>query len=265
MRARALLTVAVAVALLLCAPGPLCWARLPEAPTPRERVCLLRMMTQGSGRMSRTTQREGAAAFAGHQEVRFTPRSSERRFRAAAKHVLANYRSLPLTLETATALNRLLTEGEVPERLRGQASYRADPAPFFRWLASPQGRELERRDPVELAGCILWNLSSLDAFPDGNGRTARLMADLALLRHGLAPASYRPRHLSLEAAAADYFRQASPFDTFGGTFIPNPKRLTGALDYFRRAAQRGQEEWPSYGYAGDGTPSRGFQLFSLQD
>ena len=45
------------------------------------------------------------------------------------------------------------------------------------------------------------DFSNLDAFPDGNGRTARLLADLVLLKAGHAPAYYTD--------IADYFARGS--------------------------------------------------------
>src|SRR5688572_10532971 len=123
--------------------------------------------------------------------------TTERDFAVAARYVVSHRHELPLTLSTAQAINRLLTAGTVPEHMRGQAAYRADPARLYAWLASSEAVALGQRDPVALAERVHDEVSRLDAFPDGNGRTARLLADLVLLQHGQAPALYQ----SLE----DYF------------------------------------------------------------
>jgi len=57
-----------------------------------------------------------------------------------------------------------------------------------------------------LAHLVHRAIAGLDSFPDGNGRLARLMADLALLKGGKAPALYdsRPSYFAtfgLSAAA----------------------------------------------------------------
>lgn len=54
---------------------------------------------------------------------------------------------------------------------------------FMRWLGSIQGEH-----PVKIAADAHYKLVSIHPWVDGNGRTARLLMDLILLRHGYPPA-----------------------------------------------------------------------------
>jgi len=181
------------------------------ARTVLERERLLEIMERGSLNVSRTKVFTGARRSWRSRvpnrirtwapmRSRFAPRGTvpaeqiaevaERNFVRAAELVVDEAERLPLTLETATRINRIVTEDLVPERVRGMPAYRRNPAEFYRWLESPEARALGESDPVALAERIHFEISRLDAFPDGNGRTARLMADLALIKHGRAPAFY---------------------------------------------------------------------------
>src|SRR5690606_6884526 len=96
------------------------------------------------------------------------------------------------------------------------------PDQFYRWL-DKHGASFGARDPVGLAELLHYNLSGLDSFPDGNGRTARLMADLALLKHDRAPARY--------SQMETYFEQGSPH---------GPASREAARAYFATACAWGQ-------------------------
>jgi hypothetical protein len=203
------------------------------APSREESV---RIMVEGSLEVSRTKV-EGRRFLASPSlRERQIARTAERNFREAARFVVDNADRLQLNRDTAIAINRLVTRGLVPEGDRGNHLYRpvsgyssvtddfvgGDVERFYRWLASA-GTAAGPRDPVLLAERIHHNMSALDSFPDGNGRTARIMADLALLKHGRAPALYT--HM------ADYFVRGSPR-------APGPR--ADRLAYFREIAARGQ-------------------------
>ena len=49
---------------------------------------------------------------------------AEANFQKTAQFVLENFERLDMNLETATILNKMLTEGLVPENIRGQYDYR---------------------------------------------------------------------------------------------------------------------------------------------
>ncbi|MCA9581929.1 MAG: Fic family protein [Myxococcales bacterium] len=117
-------------------------------------------------------------------------RIASKNFEIGVGFVLANARRVPLNAETATHVNRIVTNGLVPRKVWGQIDYRRDPSAFYRWLESPEAQVLETTDPVALAERVHHEISRLDSFPDGNGRTARLLADFVLIRNGHGPAYY---------------------------------------------------------------------------
>ena len=205
-------------------------ARGAEAPS-RKEASLRGLLLRSSLRLSRTHERGENLLLPRWEvpgwDIRYT---TEQNYRRAVDFVLANAHELPLDLETATRLNRLLTEGLVPERILGQASFRADASRFYRWLASPRAEALGRRDPVALAERVHAGLGYFDAFPDGNGRTARLMADLVLLKHGRAPALFT----TLE----EYFERG----IFSRDMADKGLRRRSQIAYYREAARRGQVE-----------------------
>jgi len=61
-------------------------------------------------------------------------------------------------------------------------------ADFDRWLASDEFAALH---PVEQATRAHFRLVDIHPFIDGNGRTARLLMNLLLMRHGYPPAIIR--------------------------------------------------------------------------
>jgi hypothetical protein len=152
------------------------------------------------------------------------PEIAEENFRAAAQWVL-DHVDAPLNLKTATLLNKMLTKGLVPENVRGQYDYRRNPTLFYKWLDSPQAATLRLHDPVAFAEQIHNQIATYDAFPDGNGRTSRLMADLALLKSGHAPAFYTDMK--------DYFQRGAP---------RQPATRETQVPYFREIAARGDAE-----------------------
>ncbi|MBI4423822.1 MAG: Fic family protein [Elusimicrobia bacterium] len=219
-----------AEALLLPPPGP---AEAPASVAPCAagpspvgedalRARYLAIMEAGSLRLSRTVV--AGRRFMAPAQTEDVSRVAADNFRAAARWVLGAARALPLGRDTVVQVNRLVTRGLVPEPLRGDAAFNGDASDFLAWLESPQARELAAADPVALAELVHHDLSALDAFPDGNGRTARLAADYVLLRAGCAPALYT----ELE----DYFAR--------GNSRAEASRET-QIAYFREAVARGKE------------------------
>src|SRR5262245_19278121 len=119
------------------------------------------------------------------------PEIAMRNFEVAARLVVKEAKTLPLSLATTRKINRILTRGLIPERHAGNPRYyERNTGPFYRWLESKGAQRLGQKDPVQLASKIHDGIQRLDGFADGNGRTSRLMADLALLKYGHGPASY---------------------------------------------------------------------------
>lgn len=183
----------------------------------------LEIMTKSSLEVSRT--KKIARRFMAPTNVAddAIPGIAERNFRRAADEVVYRHDQLPLSRETAQRLNRTITDGLVPDDVRGQMNYRRDPGAFYDWLESDEARRLGDADPIALSERIHYDMSDLDAFPDGNGRTARLMADLALVKHGRAPAYYTDM--------ADYFAR-------GNSRAEVPRSVVQA--YWREITARGQ-------------------------
>ena len=146
--------------------------------------------------------------------------------------MLDNAGSLPLNEATASTLNRMLTEGGLmPEEVRGNMYYNGDAAfhqeerQFYEWLSSPKGTSFAAEHPVELAERVHYVISHFDAALDSNGRTARLMADLVLLKAGLAPAFYM-------GGIGDYFQRGS---------VRSGVSPETRLAYFREMAENGRK------------------------
>lgn len=195
------------------------------------RAVALEIMTRGSLNVSRTAAigriytAEGGKS---HEEVKDLATAN---FRRAAEFVLDNADTLPLSLETVIKVNKILTKGGlVPESIRGNPYYNGDPEfhvevrQFYEWLASAQGAAFAREHPIELAERLHYVISHFDEFLDSNGRTARLMADLVLIKAGMAPAYYTD--------IDDYFTRGS---------VRSGVSPAQRLDYFRELIAAGQE------------------------
>lgn len=125
-------------------------------------------------------------------------RITERNFRRTAKWVLANAHELPLSAATAREINQRLRDGMV-----GEEEDRQPDLASWQFLDTAKAERQLRRDPVGLAERIHTETQGFnEAFFDANGRTARLMADLALIKAGRAPALY--------PELGEYARTASP-------------------------------------------------------
>lgn len=127
-------------------------------------------------------------------------------FKKTALFVLKHRQDLGLDLETAVKFNEMLTQGIVDPRYIGDVSFRPHsktrlkakpfhlyPQAFYHWLETPEAQRLFETDPIRLAEMAHHTISALDSFPDGNGRLARIFADLILLKAGLHPAYYPTR------------------------------------------------------------------------
>lgn len=206
---------------------PPAFARFTQAPselTPAQKKKALAVMLSGSQKASRTVAL--GRRFIAPRDVPDSAISgiAEKNFVAAATYVVENSAHLPINQETAVKLNRMLTEGLVPEADRGRFDFRlrgpyvhetdsfvaGSPEKLYRWLESAEAQKMQTTDPVGFAEILHNNLVALDSFPDGNGRLSRLFSDLALLRAGRGPASYTDMrdYFARGNARAEVSRQA---------------------------------------------------------
>jgi len=167
------------------------------------------------GRRSRTTPMSVSDGAIGSM--------AERNFERGANFVLTHWKRLSVSRSTAVVLNRILTRGLVDEADRGQPNWRRESVSFYQWLGSPTALELAKDDPVSFAEQVHRSISGLDSFPDGNGRTARLMADLALIKGGRAPAFYTTKD--------QYFQRGN---------VRSDAPLAEQAKYFREIAEAGE-------------------------
>ncbi len=164
------------------------------------------------------------------------PFIAAKNFEVASLYILHNYNLLPLNLKTAIELNVLITQNLVPAKNIGLYNYRlfpehineavpfnSDPKAFYNWLLSLEALRLFETNPIELAEIAHNTISALDSFPDGNGRLARLFADLILLKAGLAPAYYDN--------ISEYFIRGNP-----RSFVSREERKA----YFHEVVFKGQ-------------------------
>lgn len=86
---------------------------------------------------------------------------------------------------------------------------------LLEWINSKAAAELH---PVELAALAHWKLVYIHPFYDGNGRTARLVMNLLLMRAGFPPAIIRKedRHLYYETLKTANIGDVRPFIRFIG-------------------------------------------------
>lgn len=183
---------------------------------PKNAKLALKIMMDGSLNVSRTKvvgRRFIAPAEVADSQIAVIAESN---FKKAAEFVIKNFETLGLNLETAVTLNKILTEGLVPEINRGKYDYRVhgsyvgeidsaigrSPRDFYiTWLNSREAKLLFKKSPIEFAEIVHNSVMSLDSFPDGNGRLSRLFADLALIKSNLAPAYY--------TSMTDYFERGN--------------------------------------------------------
>jgi NAD(P)-dependent dehydrogenase (short-subunit alcohol dehydrogenase family) len=197
----------------------------------------LKVMLRGSAQVSRTVVISG-------KEVADL---AEKNYQNAARYVIEHFEALPINRDTAVYLNRMLTEGLVHGRIRGnpnarlfsQDAHLADkfvgrlPEGFYQWLDTEDAKKVFENDPVRFAEILHHNIGALDSFFDGNGRLSRLFADLALLKSGRAPAYY--------TEILDYFKRGVPraaksYARYNRPAVKREKRI----EYFREIQERGQ-------------------------
>ncbi len=193
--------------------------------TPMEKEVAKDLILLGSLNVSRTKV-QGANLLVTTLKGQQVTDLAEKNFSQAIDYILENYQDLPINLTTAQEINKILTKGLVPENDLGNPLYRPDgiqpqeldffigsqPKDFYQWMESEAARKLIKDNPVLLAEIMHNTLAANDAFPDGNGRTSRLMADLVLLKAGYAPAKYTNMddyfaHGNSRAAVTRFFRK----------------------------------------------------------
>lgn len=176
----------------------------------------LKIMLDGSLNVSRTKVLSRRFMAPKDLEKNEISKIAEDNFKTAAEYVLLNYENLPINLDTAVFLNKILTKGLVPENVRGKYNYRPPVKKdemdgfigqtaedfYVHWLNSSMAQTMLRTSPFKLAEIVHNTIICLDSFPDGNGRLSRLLADLVLLKGNLAPAYY--------TSMTDYFARGTP-------------------------------------------------------
>jgi Fic family protein len=118
-----------------------------------------------------------------------------------------------------------------PDRMRDARPVVAFPNPLsIPEMMGDLSRQIERGDPTPMAAFEAhFRLTAISPFRDANGRTARLLMNLLLVRHGYIAVSVRPedRRLYLDALAhASLTNDLGPFQTF------MHRQLDGALDEY---------------------------------
>ncbi len=120
-------------------------------------------------------------------------------------HALLGRQKLRISEEHVLRLHEIVLEGigqahagryrDVPVRIAGSTVVLPNPRKvpdlmeaFGQWLG-----EKSSLHPVAVAAEAHFRLVTIHPFVDGNGRTARLLMNLMLMRHGYPPAIIRPR------------------------------------------------------------------------
>jgi hypothetical protein len=168
----------------------------------RTRRLYEQIILEGSMNVSNTVAKGVTRSTMSPGDVR---RLSQRNFRRTVRWMLSHAHQLDLSRRTALRINRMLREGIVEDRFFHESGFG-----MFHWrlpawqkILSPQNLERGVRAPVWLAEKLHSEAQSYsEDFYEGNGRTSRLMADLALIQSGRAPALY--------PSQAIYFRRRSP-------------------------------------------------------
>ncbi len=150
-------------------------------------------------------------------------------FERTAQIVLRRAPQLSVSLRTVQEINRSLTVGLVDDSIRGKlfhgdAWFHQEVKQFYRFLETPKFRRFMRKFPVEAAHWIHYVISVQDVLPDANSRTSKMMADLILLKAGLAPAYYE--------SMDEFFEQGGPRSSLS---------VQQRLNYFYRIVSRSLE------------------------
>jgi Fic family protein len=124
-----------------------------------------------------------------------------------------------------------------PRRIRGS------PVVFPNWMKIPElmeafGRDLERVEgSPEAAFEAHFRLTAIHPFTDGNGRTARLLMNLLLIRAGYVPVSVRPEDRREYLAALERASLAEDLQPFQRLMH---QRLDATLDEYLSALNEGR-------------------------
>ena len=163
---------------------------------------------------------------------------ADRNFQATLEYVLEHINEIEINKNTAIKLNRMLTQDLVPIKIQGDYLYRTrgtyinqtdkfvrkSPEIFYNWLSSDAAQRLHAQDPISFAEILHNNIAALDSFPDGNGRLSRLLADIALMKKGLAPAFYTDM--------SEYFKRGN---------ARSPVSRSERIEYFKEIVERGRD------------------------
>ncbi|MBD8555155.1 Fic family protein [Rhizobium sp. CFBP 8762] len=130
--------------------------------------------------------------------------------------IAGRYTDTARYVNTAMGIHRFPSFGDVPAMM----------AALIKWLNTvgndpDVGFEAHRR------------LVAIHPFNDGNGRTARLLMNLILIRGGYPPIAIRPEDRPLYISALEDGQAGKPDDRFRGLMY---KRLNQALDTYINAA-----------------------------
>jgi hypothetical protein len=193
-------------------------SRAPRVLDGREHARALEMLVEGAKRVSRTAT-DPSKTYTFTKRVEDAGPRVNANIESASRYVLEHHADLPVNLETAEKLHGMLTVG-VEEHYSPRPVWRRALESAFRWLDSPDGHALEKADPVAFAERVHFFLIRADSLDGANGRTGRLLADLALLKNGMSPARYvdQQEHFAAtgpqvlypeltEAKRVEYFRQ----------------------------------------------------------
>lgn len=169
----------------------------------------------------------------------------------------------PITLATVLELHRLVTDGilDEPGQLRrGAVSIRGSqlvppparqvPGLMEEWVGWLSG-EGRRYDPVTRAAVAHHGLLAVHPFLDGNGRTARLLLNLLLMREGYPPA------LLLQEWRLGYLEALSQADRgrYGPLLNILGRAVESGLDlYLEACAAAPDDEWLPLAELAAGTP-----------
>lgn len=169
----------------------------------------------------------------------------------------------PITIASILELHRLVTDrilDEPGQFRRGAVSIRGSlltpppasevPALIDEWLAWLEG-EGRRYEPVTRAAIAHHGFLAVHPFLDGNGRTARLLLNLLLLRAGYPPA------LLLQEWRLGYLEALAQADRgrYGPLLTILGRGVESGLDlYLDACAATPEEEWLSLADLARGTP-----------
>jgi len=180
----------------------------PSGPRQRAMVHIMHSSMRLSGTISQKyTGIQHKRVYPWHKAPKALANQSERNFLTAATLIAKYHNRLPLDIKTADFINRLLnrnTTTKINERVdashvKWSRQYKATRQTSrdrnnLWWTRTDEGQAMAKSDPVGFAEHFLHFANVIDngaeRYLDANGRTWRLMTDLALLKLGRAPVMY---------------------------------------------------------------------------